>query len=300
MVMASTIGFVGLGVMGSAIVQRLLQAGHPVVVHNRTPARAQPLVRLGAIAVSTPAKVAQASVHVFACLLDNAAVESVYLGANGLVGAARPGQVFVEHATFAPATARRIAASVASRGAHFLDAPITGGPEGAAAGTLTAMVGGSPAALSVVAEIMGAYTREILRVGKVGRALELKLVNQLLVSCHIAAAAEAAAMIRQLHLPVEVSERALMSGWASSAMLARVLPRAASDTYTSTGATIGGLIEVQRLVAELATQQDLSLQVFDAARARFALAMAESLGGYDPAALALLHETANPDNVAQK
>jgi 3-hydroxyisobutyrate dehydrogenase-like beta-hydroxyacid dehydrogenase len=162
------------------------------------------------------------------------------------------------------------------------------------------MVGGSPAALSVVAEIMGAYTREILRVGKVGRALELKLVNQLLVSCHIAAAAEAAAMIRQLHLPVEVSERALMSGWASSAMLARVLPRAAGDTYTSTGATIGGLIEVQRLVAELATQQDLSLQVFDAARARFALAMAESLGGYDPAALALLHETANPDNVAQK
>ena len=292
--MAGAIGVIGLGTMGSAIAERLLQAGHLVVVYNRTSARAEPLVRLGATAVASPADAVRSSAHVFSCLLDTAAVESVYFGPDGLVEAARPGQVFVDHATFAPATARRIAAAMASRGADFLDAPITGGPEGARLGTLTAMAGGSPAALSAVAEVMSAYTREVVLVGDAGRGLELKLVNQMLVTCHMAAAAEAAALIRQLDLPPELSKHVLMSGWASSAMLARALPRAAARDYVSDGANIVGLIEVQRLIADLAGAQDLDLQVFSAARARFEFAMTSALGDYDPSALARLYEGARP------
>jgi 3-hydroxyisobutyrate dehydrogenase-like beta-hydroxyacid dehydrogenase len=114
----------------------------------------------------------------------------------------------------------------------------------------------------------------------------------MLVTCHMAAAAEAAALIRQLDLPPELSKHVLMSGWASSAMLARALPRAAARDYVSDGANIVGLIEVQRLIADLAGAQDLDLQVFSAARARFEFAMTSALGDYDPSALAGLYEGA--------
>jgi 3-hydroxyisobutyrate dehydrogenase-like beta-hydroxyacid dehydrogenase len=284
--MVATIGFVGLGVMGSKMAARLLDAGHGVVVYNRSSNSVVPLVARGATAAGTPAEVARASAHVFSCVLDTAAVEDVCFGGGGLIEALRPGQVLVEHATFAPAMARRIAAAAQARGAEFLDAPVTGGPDGAEAGTLTAMIGGSEQAIALVSPFMSCYLQEFVRVGDVGRGLELKLVNQLLVSCHLAAAAEAAALIRELGLPAADSERVLMAGWASSAMLVRVLPAAAAGQFASRGATIGGLIEVQRLIAELAAGLNLELELFRATRDRFIHATAQGLAGNDPAALA--------------
>lgn len=223
--------------------------------------------------------------HIVSCLLDTAAVEDVCFGSTGLVEALGPGHVLVEHATFSAATARRVAAGAQARGAHFLDAPITGGPEGATAGTLTTMVGGSARALETVSDLLAHYTNEILHVGESGRGLELKLVNQLLVSCHLVAAAEASVLIDSLRLPPDISRQALMSGWAASTMLARVLPRAAVGDYTSRGATIGGLIEVQRLVADLARDHQLDLRLFAATRSIFAQAISAGLAEDDPAAL---------------
>lgn len=280
-----SIGFIGVGVMGSAIAHRLLDAGYTLNVYNRSSSRLAPLLDKGATALSTPAEVARHSEHIISCVLDTAAVDDVCFGPAGLINALRPAQVVVEHGTFSPATARRVAERADARGAHFLDAPVTGGPEGATAGTLTTMVGGSAEALGTVSDVLHDYTSKIVHIGASGRGLELKLVNQLLVSCHLVAAAEASVLIDSLGLPPDLCQQALMSGWAASTMLAHVLPRAAVDDYASGGATIGGLIEAQRLVADLARNHQLDLTLFDSTRETFSRAISMGLAEYDPAAL---------------
>src|SRR5579864_5200533 len=174
--------------MGSRMAARLAGAGYSLVVYNRTPGRASALP--GATVVATPAEVARQSDVVCGCLLNGAAVEAVYLGSEGLHGGSRNGQVYVEHGTFAPELARRLARLLQERGAAFLDAPVTGGPEAASIGQLTMMAGGPLAALTAVSEILQTYAGRLSYVGQSGAGLELKLVNQLLVSCHVAAAAE--------------------------------------------------------------------------------------------------------------
>jgi 3-hydroxyisobutyrate dehydrogenase-like beta-hydroxyacid dehydrogenase len=279
------VGFVGLGVMGSAMARRLLGLGYDVAVYNRSPAKAEALAHFGARICPTPGDVAARSDVILGCLLDTDAVKSVYLGRDGLLQATRVGTVLVEHATFDPAVAQEIALRARGIGAEFLDAPVTGGPEGAAAGTLTAMVGGMQSALESVRPILNAYAGRIEYVGESGSGLALKLVNQLLVTCHLAAAAEAGAVIRELHLPAATAEQVLASGWAASAMLSRSLPRVASGDYDSVGATIGGLIEVQALVADLAARTGVALRTFPAARAVFDASVAAGYGPNDPAAL---------------
>jgi 3-hydroxyisobutyrate dehydrogenase-like beta-hydroxyacid dehydrogenase len=260
-----TVGFLGLGAMGGPMAARVLVGGHRLVVWNRSPARAEPLVRAGAERAETPADVVREADVVLGCLLDGPAVEQVYLSGNrvsggevsggvfsGMAASARPGQVFVEHGTFAPELACRVAAELRARGAVFLDAPVTGGPEGARAGTLTTMVGGDKAALEQVAPVLARYADRIHLVGGSGAGLELKLVNQMLVSCHVAAAAEAAAVLRRRGLPLDIAREVLGSGWAASTMLERTLTRLLDDDTVGTGATIGGLLEPQRLARELA------------------------------------------------
>jgi 3-hydroxyisobutyrate dehydrogenase-like beta-hydroxyacid dehydrogenase len=284
------IGFVGLGAMGSRMAARLLDAGHQVVVYNRTVERAAPLERLGAQVARTPAEVAQRSDVVLGCLLDGAAIEHLYNGAEGLVASSRPGQIFVEHGTFAPALARDLAGLVEQRGAAFLDAPVTGGPEAAASGQLTVMVGGSDGAVIGAEEILRAYAAMVVHIGPSGTGLQLKLVNQLLVSCHVAAAAEATAMIRRLDLPIEKAAEVLNAGWAASAMLNRGLNRLREDALDKSEATIGGLVEPQELVATLAAEAGLSLTLMPVVSQMFKAACDAGMGSQDLAAMVRLVE----------
>jgi 3-hydroxyisobutyrate dehydrogenase-like beta-hydroxyacid dehydrogenase len=282
---AEAVGFVGLGTMGGRMAARLLAAGHPVVAHTRTPAHGRPLAALGAELVASPAAVAERCDVVLGCLLDSAVVEHVHLGPSGLLSVARRGQVFAEHGTFAPALARRLAAVAAERGATFLDAPVTGGPEGAAAGSLVCMVGGEAAAVERAAPAVGAFAREVVRVGPSGAGLELKLVNQLLVAVHAVAAAEAAALLQRLDVPWPVAERVLTSGWASSAVLARSLPRVAASDYAGSGAPIGLLLEVLPLVAAVCQERGVDAELFRYAHETLARATDAGLGELDIAGL---------------
>ncbi|MDX6256433.1 MAG: 2-hydroxymethylglutarate dehydrogenase [Frankiales bacterium] len=278
------VGFVGLGTLGMAMASRLVSAGHVVFVHNRTQARSHPMAQLGAIVLDSPAEVARQSRYVFSCLSDTDAVRSVYLGPAGLLSGATPGQVFTEHGTFAPELARTLARKMTAVGAAFLDAPVTGGPQGASAGSLVAMVGGSSEALQSVRELIGAYTADVVAVGGPGSGLELKLVNQLLVSCHLAAAAEAVSLIGRIGLAGEPAAHVLMSGWAASVMLGRTLQYVPTPSAASQ-ATIQGMAHLQQLVADLAEENDLTLQSFPTARALFDRAVDEGYGGLDVAAL---------------
>jgi 3-hydroxyisobutyrate dehydrogenase-like beta-hydroxyacid dehydrogenase len=264
----AAIGFIGLGAMGIGMASRLLDGGHEVVVHNRTRERERELVTRGARPAASPREVAESCDLVLSCLLDDEAVRQVY---RELAEVARPGQVFVEHGTFSPALAREIAQSLAARGGTFLDAPVSGGPEGAASGSLTIMIGGPDS--SAVRDVLGAYAGKVVHAGTHGAGLELKLVNQLLVSCHAAAAAEAEGLLSRMQINPEVASSVLGASWASSTMLDRLLERRKANESGPSGATVGGLAGPQQLVRDLLAAHDLkpsvslaALDLFDEAR----------------------------------
>lgn len=280
------VGFVGTGAMGAAMAARLLEAGHDVVVHNRTRARAAALEARGAAWAESPAELAARCPVVLGCLLDTAAVEQVYDGPAGLLAGASPGGVLVEHGTFDAALARTLAGLAADRGCSFVDAPVTGGPEGARAGSLAAMAGGEAAALTAVEPLVAAYCSHVTHVGAAGAGLRLKLVNQLLVGIHLAAAGEAVRLLDRLGIDLGVAGSVLARGWAQSAMLDRTLDLLSAGRLTGTGATIGGMVEVQALVGALAVAERTAVPVFGAARAAFDAAVRAGGAAADPAALA--------------
>jgi len=282
---STVVGFVGLGAMGSRMAARLLEAGYPLVVYNRSPERAAALEAASAEAVATPAQVAERAQIVCGCLLDGDAIEQVYGGPDGLISRSRRGQVYVEHGTFAPYLARDVAARLGARGATFLDAPVTGGPEAASSGNLTMMIGGPAEAIPKVSDVLGSYAARIRYIGDSGAGLELKLVNQLLVSCHVVAAAEAIAILRQLRLPLDVASEVLNAGWAASAMLERSLTRHRNELSEESDVTIGGLVEPQRLAAQLAAGLGLDLTLLPTVAKLFADASMNGMAKKDLAAL---------------
>jgi 3-hydroxyisobutyrate dehydrogenase-like beta-hydroxyacid dehydrogenase len=200
------VGFVGLGTLGSAMALCLIRVGNDVTLFNRTRSRADRLAREGATVASDLAELTASCDVVGSCLRDGPAVQAIYAGPNGLLRHARPGQIFFEHGTFAPQVAREVATLARTSGAVFLDIPVTGGPQRASSGQLAAMAGGPVEALEAISPVLAAYTASVTHLGAVGRGLELKLVNQLLVSAHLAAAGEAVRLIDALGLDHSVSQ----------------------------------------------------------------------------------------------
>jgi 3-hydroxyisobutyrate dehydrogenase-like beta-hydroxyacid dehydrogenase len=172
--MAQHIGVVGLGVMGSRIAARLLNFGYTVVGTNRTEARAAPLVERGLVWRDTPRQVAGAAEVVLSSLADDAALEAVATGEDGILAGLRPGMLYVEMSTVSPQLSQRLACRARCRGAAMLDAPVSGGVPQAEAGELTIMVGGCEAAYERVGPILR-NLGSVVRVGENGQGLLLKL-----------------------------------------------------------------------------------------------------------------------------
>jgi len=277
----TTIGFTGLGAMGGPMVRNLLKAGHDVIVWGRTPARLQPFVDAGARLGESPEALAAEAEVVLGCLLDGPAIEEVY---GRMLASARPGQLFADHGTYDPAVAQRVAAAFAAKGAYFLDAPVSGGPMGAEAGTLVCAVGGDAAAVELLRPIAAAYTGKIAHMGDSGRGLMLKLVNNYHVTINFVAAAETAWLIERLGLDPAESMEILFGGFAESACLRMGLPKALAHDYEAGGMTLGGLVEVQRNIADLMSSVGFESGLFPYARRVFGDA-AETEFELHPAAL---------------
>ncbi len=280
------VGFMGLGAMGEPMAQRVLDAGYQLRVWNRTRARSERLAAQGARVSDSPAELADELDVLLSCLLSTEVMREVYLGPGGVLSRDRPGLTIVEHGTCDPALAREIAAVATERGAAFVDAPVSGGAVAAAAGTLAVMAGGDPSAEARLRELVSSYASVFEWLGPAGSGLTLKLINQMLVSTHVAIATEAAAVIDRVGIDPVAAARVLSGGWAQSTMLARCLPLALSgETGPPSDAPIGGLAEAQRLLAELATDTQLELPVFAQVSAEFAAARARGLGTHDLAGL---------------
>jgi len=184
------VGYIGLGIMGKPIARNIMKAGFPIVVHNRSRASVQELVREGAQEAFSPAEVTARTDIIFTNLPDSPDVEEVVLGRQGIIETARSGQVYVDNSTIKPAVARSIAAQLAKKGVEALDAPVSGGDIGARDATLTIMVGGCESALEIAMPVFRAIGRTITRVGEAGAGQVAKAANQIMVAAQMAAMGE--------------------------------------------------------------------------------------------------------------
>ena len=210
------VAFLGLGALGAPMAANLLAAGLPLTVHNRSRERERPLEALGAIRAAHPAAAAAGASLVCLCLRDDDAVRSVLLGPKGVVAGAAPGTLVIDFSTISPATSEDLAQTLAGHGLAYLDAPVTGGTEGARAGALVVLVGGDPLDLARARPLLEVVGGAIHHFGPVGAGQRVKAVNQVLVAGSYAAVAEALALGVRLGLPMEAVCGALQGGAAGS------------------------------------------------------------------------------------
>jgi 3-hydroxyisobutyrate dehydrogenase len=189
--MQATIGFIGLGIMGRGMAANLLKAGFDLIVWNRTAEKMTALTERGAIAADSPAALAARCEVIVICVSDTPDVESVILGESGLIYGARPGTLIIDCSTISPMTTRTIASQLNDKGIHLLDAPVSGGSEGAAKGTLSIMVGGDAGQVGRAMPVLQAMGQTITHVGGQGAGQMVKLVNQILVVVTMQGIAEA-------------------------------------------------------------------------------------------------------------
>jgi 3-hydroxyisobutyrate dehydrogenase len=210
------IGFIGLGTMGAPMARRLLDAGHEVTVHNRTRGREEPLERLGARRATTPRECARDQELVFTMVSDTPDVQAVVLGEEGAVEGMEKGAVLVDMSTISPATTRLIAAALEDRGVAMLDAPVSGGSEGAEHGTLSIMVGGDAAVLERLRDVLGVLGKTVTHVGPIGSGQVTKAVNQVIIAGTYAAIAEGLALGLAAGIDIEAAHAAVSGGAAGS------------------------------------------------------------------------------------
>jgi len=187
----SIIGFIGLGIMGKPMARNLLNAGYPLVVHNRSRAAVNELVGLGATSVESPRQAAERTEVVITMLPDSPDVERVALGPDGLIEGARPGLIYVDMSTIAPTAAVHVAEALAEKGVRCLDAPVSGGDVGAQKGTLSIMVGGDEATFQQMQPIFSVLGKSAVLCGPNGAGQTVKACNQCLVAVTIAGVSEA-------------------------------------------------------------------------------------------------------------
>jgi 3-hydroxyisobutyrate dehydrogenase-like beta-hydroxyacid dehydrogenase len=232
------VGVVGIGKMGRPIVERLIAAGHDVAICNRTENAAVLSLRdRGATVRPSPRELATGSEFILTALPTEDTVRAVYAE---MAEVAEPGQIYADHSTVSPALNRHCSDELAARGAAFLDAPVSGGPAGAEAGTLTVMVGGDEATFQRALPVFKAFGAKIRLCGPVGAGQAIKLVNQYLVAVHTLAASEAAAFAVQLGADLAMVQDVIGTSFGSSAMLLRNLPRYIARDFSP--ATPVGLI----------------------------------------------------------
>ncbi|AYH45489.1 2-hydroxy-3-oxopropionate reductase [Azoarcus sp. DN11] len=213
------VGFVGLGLMGRPMALNLMKAGHKVQVWSRRRESMQPLLDAGAGACASAAEVASRAEVVISMVADAPDVEHVALGPQGVADGARPGLIFVDMSTIAPAAAQAIAAKLKARGIEMLDAPVSGGEIGAINATLTIMVGGDAAAFARVKPLFEAMGKTVSLIGASGAGQVAKACNQILTGVGVAAVAEAMNFAQKSGVDAAKVREALLGGFAYSRVL---------------------------------------------------------------------------------
>jgi 3-hydroxyisobutyrate dehydrogenase len=254
------VGFVGMGTMGAAMAANLARAGAALTVWNRTSGRTVPLVELGAGEASSPAALATTADVVVLCLADTPDVEAVLFGPDGITEGIRASSLVIDCSTISPDASQGFAARLADRGVGFVDAPVSGGSEGAQNGTLTIMCGGSEPDVERARPILATMGKAITHMGPVGAGQATKAVNQVILAGTYLGVAEGMVLAIKAGLDAEKVVEALSGGAAASWVLSNRSGRMIADDYP-----LGFRIALHRkdlgIALELARQVGAALPV---------------------------------------
>lgn len=285
------IGFCGLGRMGVPMAKRLLQAGHEVHVWNRSPGPLRDLQAAGAHVCATPRALGERCAWVALCLFDAGAVRDVVFGVDGLAQAGSL-ELLIDHSSIPPAETREFSERlVRANGAVWLDAPVSGGTGGAAAGTLAIMVGGPADVCDQAAPLLMAYASRVTHMGPTGCGQVAKLCNQTIVTATIAAIAESVALAQDAGVDAARLAEALAGGWADSTLLQIFVPRM-TQAPGAAQATLDTMLKDLDTVAALARDQGTAMPVATAAGQSYRLASRQGLGAEDASQLIRLYDRA--------
>ncbi|MBV9425119.1 MAG: NAD(P)-dependent oxidoreductase [Solirubrobacterales bacterium] len=290
----SRVGVVGVGRMGAPMAGRLLDAGHDLTFCDPDEQRAASLLARGARRAADPAATTAASEVTITSLPTPEVLEGAMLGDRGVLGGARRGSTVIDMSTSLPALARRLAEAGAQRGVDVLDAPVTGGPRGAEAGTLTIMVGGDPGAFANVLpllELLGDFVRHM---GGPGTGQATKLTNNLLAATHMAVLAEAVALAKSEGLDPGAVYEVVSHGTGDSRVLRNRYPVPGVLEHAPASNNWAPLFPVDLIAKDVAlglhtaAEHGLTMPVVEVALGRYRAAQEAGLGGLDYSAVARL------------
>ncbi|MEM9003563.1 MAG: NAD(P)-dependent oxidoreductase [Cyanobacteria bacterium P01_F01_bin.86] len=210
------VAFVGMGTMGVPMALNLLKAGHEVTVHNRSRDRELPVAEAGAQRAASPQAAAVGAEVVITCVSDTPDVEAVILGEQGIIHGVAAGTIVVDMSTISPTATQKMAAILAESGVHMVDAPVSGGSEGAQKGTLSIMVGGEPEIVAKVRPVLEAMGKTITHIGPIGSGQITKAINQIIIAGTYWSIAEGIALGLKAGLNMDHVVQAVGGGAAGS------------------------------------------------------------------------------------
>ena len=228
---STRVGWIGTGVMGRSMCSHLLKAGYKTSVYNRSPAKLNDLISLGAASCSNPQEVARQSDVVFSMVGYPSDVDEVILGQQGVLAGIAPGSVIVDMTTSRPGLAKKISAAAVSKGCLALDAPVSGGDIGAREARLSIMVGGAIEAFDALIPIWKLMGTTYVHQGPAGSGQHTKMVNQILIASAMVGLCEAMLYAKQTGLDPELVLKSVSSGAAGSWSLSNLTPRILKQDY---------------------------------------------------------------------
>jgi 3-hydroxyisobutyrate dehydrogenase len=272
------IGWIGLGIMGRGMTHNLLKAGHSVTVWNRTAARMDEFAAAGAKTATSPADLASKCDVVLICVSDTPDVEEVLFGVDSVSAGIQAGALVIDHSTISPQKTVEMAKRLNAQGVAYLDAPVSGGSEGAAKGTLSIMIGGEATDVERVLPVLQAYGKTITHIGAQGAGQMAKLVNQILVVVNQLAASEALLFAQAGGLDLAKTIDAVKGGAAGSWMFANRGPQMIVRDFRP-GFTIDLQQKDLRLVLESADEMGIPLIATSMVFQMYRTLQAQGLGG---------------------
>ena len=282
------IGFIGLGLMGQGFTRRLIERGHGVVGFDLDPAKVAAAAAWGVTPAKSAAEVAEACDVILNCVINTAAVEDAATGPRGALAAGKlDGKVFVDHSTTELEATHRVAKALAARGMMFVDAPVSGGPGAAAAGSLAIMAGGEDKAIAAISDIMRGLGT-MTHMGPVGTGQATKLVNQTLVLTNYCVLAEALRLAQSYGVDARKIPEALKTGHAGSNLLAAVFPQMIDEDFVPRGFARQVLKDLEMLQAA-ARDQHLAMPMASQALTLYRLLVASGKSELDACAVVSLY-----------
>lgn len=290
-----TLGFVGIGLMGLPMCQRLLAAGYSLHIWNRSVDKCAPLLAQGAVLEQSLAALCARVDLVMLCLADTAAVRSVVFGADGLVDGAKSGQLLVDFSSLEPAATREMAAELeAKSGMRWIDAPVSGGTPGAENGTLAIMAGGREEDVERVRPLLMHLGQRLTRMGDVGAGQVTKVCNQMLVACNALVIAEVVALAERAGVDAGLLASALAGGFADSKPLQILAPQMAESRFEPIKWHVRTLLKDLDTAVKLAREQGGATPMSGLAAQLMRLHGSQGYLEQDPATLVSLFREQTP------